>query len=138
MPVNLPNPYRHGNAPVIAAPGQVWYTVHVERDRPGSNRGILFAGVRTMAISAPESTKKVSQLMKEVLSSARYLVNASGDRTDVVLSLAAWEKILSWLEDLEDWSIVEEWLPHLHAGPESSGALQWEDVSAEWDDDTTV
>ena len=84
-----------------------------------------------MAISAPESTKKVSQLMKEVLSSVRYLVNASGDRTDVVLSLAAWENILSWLEDLEDWSIVEGWLPHLHAGPESSGALRWEDVSTE-------
>ena len=91
-----------------------------------------------MAISAPGSTKKVSQLMKEVLSSARYLVNAGGDRTDVVLSLAAWEKILTWLEDLEDWSIVEEWLPHLHTGPESSGALHWENVSTEWDDDTTV
>jgi hypothetical protein len=90
-----------------------------------------------MAISVPES-KEVSRFLREVFSSARYLVNAEGDRTDVVLSLAAWKSILTWLEDLEDRSIVEEWLPRLRVGPEPSRALWWDDVSAEWDDDPTI
>jgi hypothetical protein len=108
------------------------------RNKPGNRQDIFSEEVREMAISVSESTKEVSRLLKEILSSARYLVNARGDRTDVVLSLEAWKRIMTWLEDLEDWAIAEEWLPHLRAGPESSGALRWDDVSAEWDDDAAV
>jgi hypothetical protein len=91
-----------------------------------------------MSVMPPESTKELAQLLREVLSSSRFLVNAEGDKTDVVLSLSAWEKMLSWLEDVDDREIVKEWLPRLRSGPESAGALRWEDISADWDNDTAI
>ncbi len=84
-----------------------------------------------MTVLTPEPTKEVFNLLTEVLSSVRYLVDASGDRTDVVLSLSVWEKILSWLEDVDDRMVVQEWLPRLQAGPVTSGAVRWDDVSTE-------
>ena len=86
-----------------------------------------------MTVSTPESTGEVSKLLDEVLSSARYLVNTQGSKTDVVLSLSVWEKVLTWLEDMDDRTIVQEWLPRLQAGPVSSGALRWDDVANEWE-----
>jgi len=94
--------------------------------------------IEQMTVLTPESTEEVSRLLNEVLSSARYMVDAQGGKTDVVLSLSIWEKILVWLEDLDDRIVVREWLPRLQAGPASSGALRWDDVSAEWKDDATV
>ncbi len=91
-----------------------------------------------MTVSTPGSTKEVSKLLNEVLSSARYLVNTQGSKTDVVLSLSVWEKVLTWLEDLDDRTIVQEWLPRLQAGPVSSGALRWDDVSNEWENDAAA
>lgn len=91
-----------------------------------------------MTVLTPEPTKEVFNLLAEVLSSVRYLVDASGDRTDVVLSLAVWEKILSWLEDVDDRMVVQEWLPRLQAGPVASGAVRWDDVATEWENDTSV
>jgi len=91
-----------------------------------------------MTVLVPESTKEVSKLLNEVLSSARYLVDTKGSKTDVVLSLSVWEKILAWLEDLDDWTVVQEWLPRLQAGPVASGALRWDDVSVEWENDATI
>ncbi len=88
-----------------------------------------------MTVLVPESTKDAAKVLDELFSSARYLVDAQGSRTDVVLSLLAWEKLLAWLEDVDDRIIIQEWLPRLQAGPASSGALRWEDVSDEWDDE---
>ena len=88
-----------------------------------------------MTILTPEPTQKISELFKEVLASARYLVDAQGGKTDVVLSLEAWHKILAWLEEVDDRAVVQEWLPRLQAGPEASNALRWEDVAAEWEED---
>jgi hypothetical protein len=92
-------------------------------------------GLKKMTILTPEPTEKISELLKEVLSSARYLVNAQGGKTDVVLSLEAWQKILAWLEEVDDRAVVQEWLPRLQAGPESSNALRWDDIAAEWEED---
>ena len=78
-----------------------------------------------------ESTETVAKLFNEVLSSARYLVDAKGGKTDVVLSLSVWRNLLALLEDLDDRAVVREWLPRLHAGPLSSGALRWDEVAAE-------
>jgi len=86
-----------------------------------------------MTVSTPESTGEVSKLLNKVLSLARYLVNTQGSKTDVVLSLSVWEKVLTWLEDMDDRTIVQEWLPRLQAGPVSSGALRWDDVANEWE-----
>ncbi len=91
-----------------------------------------------MTVLTPEPTKEVFNLMAEALSSVRYLVDASGDKTDVVLSLPVWEKILGWLEDVDDRIVVQEWLPRLQAGPAASGAVRWDDVSAEWGNDADV
>ncbi|HEW98573.1 MAG: hypothetical protein DRR16_07610 [Candidatus Parabeggiatoa sp. nov. 3] len=81
---------------------------------------------------------ETNPLFNEVLYSARYLVNNEGSKTDVVVSLADWNKLLTLLEELDDQKIIQEWLPKLKAGPVSSGALRWEDVREEWEDDTSV
>ena len=77
-----------------------------------------------MTVLKPEPIKNVAKLLNEVLSSARYLVDAKGAKTDVVLSLSVWRNLLALLEDLDDRAVVREWLPKLHAGPVTSGALQ--------------
>ena len=91
-----------------------------------------------MTVLTPEPTREVFNLLTEVLSSVRYLVDANGDKTDVVLSLSVWEKIWSWLEDVDDRMVVQEWLPRLQAGPVASGAVRWDDVSTEWENDAAV
>jgi len=83
-------------------------------------------------------TYDTNPLFNEVLYSARYLVNNEGSKTDVVVSLADWNKLLTLLEELDDQKIVQEWLPKLKAGPVSSGALRWENVREEWENDTGV
>ncbi len=74
----------------------------------------------------------IAHKVKELTESARYLRNDNGNETDIVLSLAVWEKFLMWLEDMEDRIIVQHWTPHLEAGPVASGALRWNDVASEW------
>lgn len=71
----------------------------------------------------------------ELVASARYLVNEAGIKTDVVLPLARWEELLDWIEDLEDRSVVRAWLPRLREGPVASGALEWDEVAGDWDDE---
>lgn len=91
-----------------------------------------------MTILTHEPTKNVTRLLNEVLSSVRYLVDAKGGKTDVVLSLSIWGNLLALLEDLDDRAVVREWLPRLHAGPLASGALPWDNVAVEWEEDATV
>ncbi|HEX9735492.1 MAG TPA: hypothetical protein VGG06_26290 [Thermoanaerobaculia bacterium] len=91
-----------------------------------------------MKALSPESGKDVTARLGEVLGGARYLVDASGGKTDVVLSLEVWKSLLALLEDLDDREVVRNWLPRLKAGPSSAGALRWADVSGEWDDDEAV
>ena len=59
----------------------------------------------------------------EALANVRYVLDARGERTDVLIPLAAWKAILtSWkqmmesLEDQEDLAILEEWLAQRSAG----------------------
>jgi hypothetical protein len=92
-------------------------------------------GLSKMTVLTPKPSLEISKLFKEVLSSARYLVDAQGGKTDVVLSLETWQKLLAWLEELDDRAVVQEWLPRLRAGPQDSAALRWEDVSTEWAED---
>jgi hypothetical protein len=85
-----------------------------------------------MAVLGSESTKDINKLINEVLTSARYLIDVKGGKTDVVLSLSVWKNLLAMLEELDDRQIVKEWLPKLKAGPKSSEALCWDDVKTEW------
>ncbi len=91
-----------------------------------------------MATQSPRPEKDVSSLLGDVVISARYLADGQGGNTDVVLSWAAWQSLLGMLEDLDDREVVRRWLPRLKAGPEEAGALSWEDVSSEWDEDESV
>lgn len=88
-----------------------------------------------MTVLTPEFTQDLTQLLQETLASARYLTDGQGQRTDVVLSLTEWKKLLVWLENLDDRVIVQEWLPRLEAGPAKSNTLRWADVSNEWETD---
>lgn len=85
-----------------------------------------------MAVLGSESTKDINKLINEVLTSARYLIDVKGGKTDVVLSLSVWKNLLAMLEELDDRQIVKEWLPKLKASPKSSEALRWDDVKTEW------
>ena len=76
--------------------------------------------------------------IKKLVQSARYLVDTTGVKTDVVLPLAEWETLMDWLEDLEDKGDIQAQIARLEAGPLKSGALPWQDVAAQWDDDAEI
>jgi len=59
----------------------------------------------------------------EVLTTVRYVMDSSGEKTDVLIPLAAWKTLLAaWkkaielLEDQEDNTILQEWLQKRAAG----------------------
>jgi predicted DNA-binding protein len=76
--------------------------------------------------------------VSEALASVEFIVGRDGKPRAAVLDMAAWEALINWLEDVEDWSIVQAALPRLRMGPEKAGLLRWEDVEAEWGDDEAV
>ena len=72
----------------------------------------------------------------EALTTVRYVVDSSGERTDVLVPLTAWKTLLaSWkqlielLEDQEDSATLQEWLEKRATGEVdmiSLGALEQE------------
>ncbi|MCK5524627.1 MAG: HigA family addiction module antidote protein [Thiomargarita sp.] len=54
-----------------------------------------------------QTVNNTKSFFNEVISSARYLVNTSGSKTDVVLSLVVWKKLLTLLEKLDDRKVVQ-------------------------------
>lgn len=88
-----------------------------------------------MSTAKPSRNVEAGAPLSELVASVRYLVDESGIKTDVVLPLARWEELLVWLEDLEDRSVVRAWLPRLKEGPTASGALRWDEVADDWDDE---
>lgn len=59
----------------------------------------------------------------EALTNVRYVLDANGEKTDVLIPLTTWEALLaSWkdllalLEDQEDRTILQEWLEKRAAG----------------------
>ena len=66
----------------------------------------------------------------EALGTVRYVLNAKGERTDVLIPLASWKAILaSWkemmesLEDQEDSAILQAWLENRDAEKTNTLAL---------------
>ena len=53
-----------------------------------------------------QASRDKTKPLNELISSARYLVNTSGSKTDVVLSLAVWNKLLILLEEFNDQKLV--------------------------------
>lgn len=68
--------------------------------------------------------------LSDAIGSARYIVDASGCKTEVILPvetwqrlLATWERLASLLEDQEDRQILRDWLARRAAGADSSISL---------------
>lgn len=68
--------------------------------------------------------------ISESLESARYMVDPEGNRTDVVIPLEtwkklleAWERLLERLEDQEDRAILQEWLIRRASGEKDTVTL---------------
>jgi hypothetical protein len=55
-------------------------------------------------------------------------VTASNGQRLAILDADEWETFIEWLEDIEDWQIIQDALARLRAGPEKSGALPLEEV----------
>lgn len=67
----------------------------------------------------------------EAKSNLRYVTDASGEKTDVLIPLPAWEALLaSWkqliemVEDREDRAILQEWLDQRAAGQAETISLE--------------
>jgi hypothetical protein len=75
---------------------------------------------------------EVGMLDMKLLGNVRYVVDSRGKRAAVQLDLKAWNALLSYLEDLEDRSLVKEKLHRLMNDPEKSGALDWSEAGKEW------
>ena len=67
----------------------------------------------------------------EVLAPIRYVVDANGAKTDVVIPVATWQRMLvSWKEvvdleeDKEDSNILRDWLQRRDAGQAESISLE--------------
>lgn len=71
----------------------------------------------------------------DILRSIQFVVDQKGQPAAVQLGIDAWRSLLEWIEDLEDRALIKEKLSRLRMGPESAGALRWEDVEAAWDAD---
>ncbi len=76
------------------------------------------------------------------IAAARYVVNANGEKTDVLLPVSAWETLLAsgknlteLLEDQEDGAILKEWLERRTAGLKS---ISLDDLERELTDDDSL
>ena len=68
----------------------------------------------------------------EALQSVQFVVDKAGKPAAVQMTFEAWEKLLDWLENVEDRAVVRDMLPALRAGPKKSGALRWQDMRKDW------
>ena len=66
------------------------------------------------------------------LRDVRYVVDQEGKRAAVQVSIEDWRALLSYLEDLEDRTLVRNALARLKQGPEQSQALPWQEARDEW------
>jgi hypothetical protein len=70
----------------------------------------------------------------EILKSAQFVVGQDGKPLAVQLNIQVWEALLDWLAELEDRALIKAILPQLRKGPQASKALNWKEVSKEWDE----
>jgi hypothetical protein len=66
------------------------------------------------------------------LSKVKYVIDSYGNKAAVQLDIHLWSELLSYLEDLEDRSLIKDKLSRLQQGPEKSGGVSWQDISKEW------
>lgn len=71
----------------------------------------------------------------ETLQTAKFLVDASGQRVAVQLTIADWNALLSWIETQEDEELIKVALPQLRALREPDQPkswVSWDAVKDEW------
>ena len=69
----------------------------------------------------------------EKLNSVQFVVDQEGRPAAVQMSMAAWESLLDYLDDLEDRAYIKEILPRLRKGPGKGHVLDWEKVKGNWE-----
>jgi hypothetical protein len=60
------------------------------------------------------------------------VIDSDGNKAAVQVDINLWGELLSYLEDLEDRSLVKDKLARLRQGPEKSGGVNWQNASDEW------
>ena len=68
----------------------------------------------------------------QTLDSIRFLIDQKGKPAAVQMSIADWERLVEWIEEIEDRDVVKRLLPRLATGP--AQALDWKESRAEWGD----
>ncbi len=70
-------------------------------------------------------------MIPEITSSIRYVTDAEGNKTDVLIPLASWkaliitwQKLIEEIEDQEDSEAFKDWLRQRHAGEIDSMSLE--------------
>ena len=69
----------------------------------------------------------------EKLTSIKFVVDQDGRPAAVQMSIAAWESLLDYLDDLEDRAYIKEILPLLRKGPHKGHVLDWAKVKGDWE-----
>lgn len=76
-----------------------------------------------MPITREAQEEKRAVSIRDALANVRYVMDANGERTDVLVPLASWKTILaSWkqmmeaLEDQQDSAILQDWIEKRAAG----------------------
>ena len=72
----------------------------------------------------------------QALESVRFVVGKDGKPTDAILSIDVWEKLVTWLEDIEDSRVVKSGLARLKEAnydTRKAGLIPWSDVEIELD-----
>ena len=76
--------------------------------------------------------------LTEALRSAQFVIDNEGKRNAVLLDIQAWEKLITWIEDITDIKISFRAFSELQeAGgrPQQAGWLAWDDISEEWENE---
>ena len=68
----------------------------------------------------------------EKLNSVQFVVDQDGRPAAVQMSMAAWESLLDYLDNLEDRTYIKEILPSLRKGPGKGRVLDWGKVKGDW------
>ncbi len=68
----------------------------------------------------------------DALKNVRFVMDASGKQAAVQVSMDDWRKLLDYFEELEDRAAIKQLLNRLKAGPEKSGALDWQETRGQW------
>ncbi len=84
-------------------------------------------------LSSAEVVKEHRMNTTELLQSVHYVIDPNGRPAAVQMSITAWNRLLGWIEDVEDRALVKAMLPQLRQGPQQAGALRWDDVKDDWD-----